>query len=72
MAGDVLIAFLGSGVLTCVLSDKTFAGEWGEEKSFNFSTISTLKFALVSACPGKLVVKNHCLPFITQEHKPHL
>lgn len=26
MAGGVLIAFLGSGVLTCVLSDKTFAG----------------------------------------------
>ena len=32
MAGDELTVFLGSGVLTCVLSDNTFAGERGEEK----------------------------------------
>lgn len=43
VTGEVLIAFLGSGVLTCVLSTKTLAGmgQGGKEKKNS----ATLKLA---------------------------
>lgn len=64
VTGEALIAFLGSGVLTCFLSAKTFAGMGGKEKKPN---ISNPKVCLSkSTCWKTSCHGNHCSPSRTQ------
>lgn len=71
VTGEVLIPFLGSGVLIWVLSAKTFAGMGREKKKkVNFSNPK----ACLSKCTGWKTSchGNHRSPSIIHKHKPHL
>lgn len=64
VTGEVVIAFLGSGVFTCVLSPRTLARMGGREKKANFNTKACLHKC---TCWKTSCNANHCSP-----HNPHL